>query len=167
MVSVVDAVIDPTFRPAASPRISNIALSSCWKPPRRNAVGLILLCTILLCFCKYLTPLLSSFLCIECEELNAFLFWTTSHFHFLHRVVVYLLARIVLERIGYNFCDGIFIGCSNFPGEFIDYCNGVVVSGCNQASAVEPEPLSGAMVPSISLFALKSLISLSMWLALF
>lgn len=34
----------------------------------------------------------------------------------------------------YNFCDGVFIGCTNFPGATIAQCPGQLISGCNRAS---------------------------------
>jgi hypothetical protein len=39
----------------------------------------------------------------------------------------------------YNFCDGAFLGCSDFPGDLNLACDGFAVSGCNYASAVEPQ----------------------------
>ena len=62
-----------------------------------------------------------------------------------------LLETATKECECYNFCDGVFIGCSDFPGEFINNCNGVVVSGCNEAGVVKEQRRSAATSPKIIL----------------
>lgn len=38
----------------------------------------------------------------------------------------------------YSFCDGEFLGCDSFPGNFLGSdCSGVAISGCNFASAID------------------------------
>jgi hypothetical protein len=38
----------------------------------------------------------------------------------------------------YSFCDGNFVGCDSYPGNFLGAdCSGVAISGCNFASAID------------------------------
>ncbi|KAG7366676.1 hypothetical protein IV203_029346 [Nitzschia inconspicua] len=38
----------------------------------------------------------------------------------------------------YSFCDGEFVGCDSYPGNFLgSECQGVAISGCNFASAID------------------------------
>jgi hypothetical protein len=38
----------------------------------------------------------------------------------------------------YSFCDGTFVGCDSYPGNFLGSdCSGVAISGCNFASAID------------------------------
>jgi hypothetical protein len=56
-----------------------------------------------------------------------------------------LLDTTTVDCECYSFCDGVFSKCHDFPGGLLSaqFCNGIVVSGCNRANAREEEAEGG------------------------